>query len=1147
MHNNKGNFYKIVLVLWKQKRVKQLFMLSFASIGVIFARKSISARFSSHLGPGTAAGGHSKVQKAGDGASMALLLSFGLLTLFSLETEAQDIDLGGAQNVTVLGGSTVTNTGATTVTGNLAVAPGTAVTGFPPGVVVGGAIHNNDALAQTAHADTLTAYNTLAGEVSPPSKNLTGTDLGGLTLTPGVYKFNTSAQLTGTLTLNTLGNPDAVFHFQIGTTLTTASASLVDLIGSSDPNIFWQVGSSATLGSGTVFQGNILALASITMVSGASLSNGRALAINGAVTMDTNQMNGPAAILPSSIWNGSLSNRWSGLNNWSPTLAGDTTGPLVEEANVVFSVTGIAPKNENTILDANFTIASLTVNDPVPVSITGPFTLTINGLTGTTVNLGAGLVTINSALALSGLSQLITVNNTAGLVINGTVASTAGLIKLGTGVLTLTAAEPYTGPTLVSVGTLQLGDGTIPGTSISSSSSVTVNPGGTLAINLASTETFGNAVTNNGQLAAIAAGTNTISGAITGTGTVLQDGTGTTILSGTNTYSGGTFFNAGTLAIANDGNLGTGPLTFNGGTLEALGPGVAPLVSKFATLATLAAGGGIVSAKPVTLNNGGGTFLADPGTSSTLSGVISGPGALTKAGDGELVLAGASTYSGGTNLDAGTLTVNSARALGAGNLTVNAGILRTEAQPINVTGNYVQTGGTLQLNVAGGNPGQYDTVNVGGNASLGGTLQLLAGGFVPKSGSLLTLITTGGVVSGQFTQFIDPFAQSPGITTVDLLYNNQSVQVLFIGTTPVPGFGPDSSINAIFQADTVEALTAFYEISFSNANIQRLTLEDRLDDIRNGSSGFSSNMKVNGAQTEHDGKASLDGKSAKAPVEQVLQSRPENRWGVWVTGFGDFVSVDSEANAHGYNFTTGGVSLGIDFRLTDFLAIGAMGEYSHTWTSLDPSGHLDVDSGRGGMYATLFGNGFYLNSGIYGGHNNYDTGRSSFLGMANGSTEGEEWSAFASGGYDFHLGHLGVGPIASLQYTDVHIDGFNENGSSAPLAVHAGTEESLRSDIGFRVFYAWQIGNLVLQPSLKAAWEHEYKYSALPITAGFADVPGPSATFFGPSEGHDSAVVSAGLSVRFSNTISTYVYYDGQLGRSNYDSNAVTGGVRISF
>src|SRR5271167_3749808 len=106
---------------------------------------------------------------------------------------------------------------------------------------------------------------------------------------------------------------------------------------------------------------------------------------------------------------------------------------------------------------------------------------------------------------------------------------------------------------------------------------------------------------------------------------------------------------------------------------------------------------------------------------------------------------------------------------------------------------------------------------------------------------------------------------------------------------------------------------------------------------------------------------------------------------------------------------------------------------------------------------------------------------------------------------------------------------------------------SLRTDLGFRAYYAWQIGKVLVEPSLRAAWEHEYKYSALPITAGFAGIPGPSATFFGPSEGHDSAIVSAGVSVQWTPMIATYINYDGQLGRSRYDSNAVTGGVRISF
>jgi outer membrane autotransporter protein len=129
----------------------------------------------------------------------------------------------------------------------------------------------------------------------------------------------------------------------------------------------------------------------------------------------------------------------------------------------------------------------------------------------------------------------------------------------------------------------------------------------------------------------------------------------------------------------------------------------------------------------------------------------------------------------------------------------------------------------------------------------------------------------------------------------------------------------------------------------------------------------------------------------------------------------------------------------------------------------------------------------------------------------------------------------------------VQIDGFSEKGSLAPMQIHSDSVESLRSDLGFRAFYQWQIGKVVIEPTLKATWEHEYRYSALPITAGFAGIPGPSATFSGPAEGHDSAVLSAGINIQWTPTISSYLNYDGQLGRQNYDSNGVTGGVRISF
>jgi hypothetical protein len=200
--------------------------------------------------------------------------------------------LGAAGTFNILGGSTVTNTGVTTtIEGDVGVSPGTAITGLPAGQPTAGSIYAGDATAATAQTALTTAYNDLAGRAC--GTNLTSADLGGMTLAPGVYCFNTSAGLTGTLTLDGQGNSAAVFVIQIGSTLTTASSSAVNLIGGAVAgNVFWQIGSSATLGTGTAFSGNIVALQSITLNTGASLV-GRALARNGAVTLDTNAVTLP--------------------------------------------------------------------------------------------------------------------------------------------------------------------------------------------------------------------------------------------------------------------------------------------------------------------------------------------------------------------------------------------------------------------------------------------------------------------------------------------------------------------------------------------------------------------------------------------------------------------------------------------------------------------------------------------------------------------------------------------------------------------------------------------------------------------------------------------------------------------------------------
>lgn len=216
------------------------------------------------------------------------LLAFSLLAAASVTLAAHPpVGLGTADSFAVLGGTTVTNTGPTVVSGDLGVSPGSAVTGFPPGLVINGAIHAADAVALQAQSDLTTAYNDAAGR--PCTSDLSGVDLGTQTLTDGTYCFSSSAQLTGTLTLNGEGNPNAVFIFQIGSTLTTAPASAVSLInGAQACNVYWQVGSSATLGTTTTFRGSILALTSIALQTGATIVEGRALARNGAVTLDTN-------------------------------------------------------------------------------------------------------------------------------------------------------------------------------------------------------------------------------------------------------------------------------------------------------------------------------------------------------------------------------------------------------------------------------------------------------------------------------------------------------------------------------------------------------------------------------------------------------------------------------------------------------------------------------------------------------------------------------------------------------------------------------------------------------------------------------------------------------------------------------------------
>jgi len=282
----------------------------------------------------------------------------------------------------VLAGSTITNTGATTIDGDLGLSPGTSVTGFPPGQV-NGTIHAADSVALQAQADLTTAYNNAAARTVSAT---IPTELGGTTQPPGVYDSAAGTfGITGTLTLDAQGDPDAVFIFEAASTLITASASNVLLInGAQASNVFWVVGSSATLGTNSALQGSILALTSITVTTGTTI-NGRALALNGAVTLDTNTITSLVPALAISMTASTSSTAPGDTVHYTITIA-DTGQTPYTGATLTDSLAGVlddATYNNNAVASAGtvlFTSPDLTWTGDLSVgaTVTITYSVTVN-------------------------------------------------------------------------------------------------------------------------------------------------------------------------------------------------------------------------------------------------------------------------------------------------------------------------------------------------------------------------------------------------------------------------------------------------------------------------------------------------------------------------------------------------------------------------------------------------------------------------------------------------------------------------------------------------------------------------------------------------------------------------------------------------
>ena len=339
---------------------------------------STSTRLSSHR---ARLRRHRRMARIASGVTISVGVA--MLLPGSASAAQAPIGLGTAASFAVLAGSGITNTGTTTITGDIGTFPTPTETGVAS-MVLTGVDHAGDAVTQQAKTDLNTAYNIAAGATPPTA---VATELGGTTLTPGIYNGAT-LQITGILTLDTVGDPNAVFVFQTASTLITASNSAVVVLnGARACNVYWQVGSSATLGTGSHLVGTVLASTSITATTAATVE-GRLLALNGAVTLDTNTISntGCAAAPPATTTPTTVA---------PPTTVTPTTAP---PTTVAPTPTTVAP-TPTTVAPTPTTVAPAPVTIvPTPTTAAGPPDTAVTTPTSGTVAAPAGGATALTSL-----------------------------------------------------------------------------------------------------------------------------------------------------------------------------------------------------------------------------------------------------------------------------------------------------------------------------------------------------------------------------------------------------------------------------------------------------------------------------------------------------------------------------------------------------------------------------------------------------------------------------------------------------------------------------------------------------------------------------------------------------------------------------
>ena len=891
------------------------------------------------------------------------------------------------------------------------------------------------------------------------------------------------------------------------------------------------------------------------------------------------------------------SNGSSGTLNIGRFGTNDTAGTIIAPTIAFGSGTGAINFNQ-----ANDTTITAAISGPGTINQLGAGTTTLSGANtygGTTI-ISSGALQVGDGGNSGSLGSSAVVNNASlifnragSLAVEGAISGSGSIRHIGPGTTTLSGANTYTGPTLISNGTLQTANASALGTSAVQVNAGSLAPVGTLNIQ--------SLIWNGGTIAS-ALGTTTSFVGIATNFTLGTNGgnfafTGDSGFAANTAYSILGWTNMGSFALTNfSGNalLGLTPIfTINGTNLlvnfegsssgsiiQNGGPTYTPTYADF-----------FVSNNVTTMNTNqnnivnslifapnsslqvynqlqvtSGNFTVNSGSATVQGGQLFVPGDFTKLGDGLLNLLGKVLVNGRATVSAGGLLINgefttdgltvlrNALLGGAGTIfgnVFNYGTVSPGNSPgtLNIVGNYTQgSTGNLAMEIAG--PNNFDRLVVSGTSSLAGTLTVTTvNGGTLSFGDKYQFLSAGGGISGEFDtiampsglrgRFLTDSSNTQGTllvaplsyTQVAVTPNQRRVAKALDAFIPAKS-GDRETVSIALDELTAEQYPSAFEaimpslyaslptMAFNVANALNTSMFQRMWMQR--ISGRAISISGIDPAPLRDGKQFV----SKGTVDEVpVEEAEDDHWGVFVDGNGVFANANSGGLLQDYKSQSGGVTAGASYKWCDSLATGVYAGYQGLQAQYDGGSRVTDNAVRFGGFGAFGLGGFYANGLVGGAYHTYDMDRSIEFGTidrtARGDTGAGELDVALSTGYDIKAGNFTFGPVTSLQYTYLNVQGFNETGAdSLNLDVQGYNSSSLLYSLGAQAAYRWQVTKqFAVTPMISASWQHEFLQNAYTINSSFNTGGGSSPFGFQTTQPQqDYFYAGAGVGLNFGDT-----------------------------